>query len=145
MPENYYFWQMILVIPYALLAWILAAGLIRLLGKQTHRGPAFEKTASLAGIAVAASLFVAWIPMALFAGLMAFGMGQEELADLLSRPGGWQAFYILMHLMAGFAAVVLLSLAAGQGHIRKKGWLKPVVSGVLAAAVVAGTFVLFVR
>lgn len=144
-PENYYFWQMIFVIPYALLAWVLAAGLIRLVGRREQGGPAFEETASLAGIALAASLFIAWIPMALTTLFMVVGMSQEELVDVLSRPGGWQVFYVLLHLAAAAAAVVLLTLAAGEGHVPRTGCVRVWLAGILAAVVLSGTFMLFIR
>jgi hypothetical protein len=144
-PENYYFWQTLFAIPYSLLAWALVAGLMRLLMKREQREPAFEKTAALAGIALAGSLFLAWIPMAVAALFMVLGMGQEELVDILSRPGFWQVLYFAFYLLAGMAAARLLTLAAGLGHF-KRGWrARAVIVGTLAAAVLAGTFVVFVR
>lgn len=144
-PENYYFWQTFFAVPFALLAWALVAGLIRLVGKREKGAPAFEKTASLAGIALAASLFVAWIPMALTMLFMAVGMSQEEYVEMLSRPGAWQVFYVLLHLAAAAAAVFLLALAAGEGHVRRTGCAKVWLAGILAAAVLSGTFALFIR
>jgi hypothetical protein len=144
-PENYYFWQTIFAVPYALLAWALVAGLMRLLMKREQGGPAFEKTTALSGIALAGSLFLAWIPLGVAALFMALGMGQEELVDILSRPGLWQVLYFAFYILAGMAAAWLLTLAAGLGHIKRGGRARAVIIGILAAAVLAGTFVLFVR
>jgi hypothetical protein len=144
-PENYYVWQMVFIIPYALLAWALVAELIRLAGKHEPRGPGSEKTAALAGIAIAAALFIAWIPMALATAFMAVGMSQAELADILSRPGVWQVLYIAIYILAGVSAAVLLTLAVGLGQLEKAGRGRTIMVGLLAAAVFAGTFVLFVR
>jgi hypothetical protein len=144
-PENYYFWQTVFAVPYVLLVWALIAGLMRLLKNREQGGPAFEKTAALAGIALAGSLFLAWIPLALAALFMVFGMGQAELVDILSRPGLWQVLYFAIYLLAGIAAAWLLTLAAGLGHFKKAGRARTVIVGILAAAVLAGTFMMFIR
>ena len=144
-PENYYFWQMVLVLPCVLLAWILVSGLIQILGRHARGRPAFEKTAAASGIALAASLFVAWFPAAFVAFFLALGMSQQELVDLLSQPGVWQSFYVALYVLAAAAAVVLLTLAAWQGRAKKTGRFRVVVAGGLAAAVAVGLFVLFVR
>jgi hypothetical protein len=144
-PENYYFWQTLFAVPYALLAWALVTGLMRLLRKPEQGGPAFEKTAALAGIALAAVLFIAWIPMAVVTLFMVVGMGQEELVDILSRPGMWQVLYIALYLLAGIAAACLLTLAVGLGHFKKAGRARTIIIGILAAAVFAGTFMMFMR
>jgi hypothetical protein len=145
-PENYYFWQIFFILPWVLLVWILVSGLIHILGKRERARPAFERTAASAGVALAASLFVAWVPEALAALFLALGMGQRELVDILSAPGGWQVIYVSLYILAVAVAMVLLTLAAGQGHQKKKGArLRAALIGGLAAAVVAGAFVLFVR
>ena len=144
-PENYYFWQMFFILPWVLLVWVLISGLIHLLGKRERARPAFERTAAAAGVAMAASLFVAWVPACLAAVFLALGMSQQELVDILSAPGGPQVIYIGLHIMAAAEAAVLLVLAAGHGHHQRAGRLRQALIGGLAAAVLAGAFVLFVR
>jgi hypothetical protein len=144
-PENYYFWQMIFVIPCIFLAWALASALIRLPGKKEKGRPAVDRTAPLAGVALAASLFIAWIPLALGTLFLAAGMGQAELVELLSQPGAWQVLYVSLFVLAGMAAAVLLTLASGQGCLPKAGRGKTAAAGIAAAAAVAATFVLFIR
>jgi hypothetical protein len=143
--ENYYFWQMILILPGMLLAWGLVSGLDQILGRRARGRPAFEKTASAVGIALAASLFVAWFPAAFVAFFLALGMSQQELVDLLSQPGGWQTFYVSLYVLAAVAAAVLLTLAVGQGRPKKAGRIRVVLAGGFVAVVLAGMFVLFVR
>jgi hypothetical protein len=144
-PENYYFWQMFFVLPWVLLVWVLVSGLIYILGQGERGRPAFEWTAAASGVALASSLLVAWIPAALAAFFLALGMEQRELVDTLSEPGVWQTIYIGLYILAGASAAVRLVLAAGHGRRRKAGRIKTLVAGGLAAAVLTGAFILFVR
>jgi hypothetical protein len=144
-PENYYVWQMIYVIPCIVLAWALASALILLPGKKEKGRPDIERTMSLAGVALASSLFIAWIPMALRTLFQAAGMGQAEFVELLSQPGAWQVLYVSLFVLAGMAAAVLLTLASGQGCLPKAGRGKTAAVGIIAAAAVAGTYSLFIR
>jgi hypothetical protein len=144
-PENYYFWQMFFIFPWVLLVWVLVSGLIHILGKRERARPAFERTAAAAGVALAGSLFVAWIPAALAALFLALGMGQQELVDTLSESGVWQVIYIGLYIFAAASAAVRLVLAAEPGRHKKAGRLRTMLIGGLAAAVLAGAFILFVR
>ena len=144
-PENYYFWQTFFAVPFAVLAWAAASGLIHGLGRQVQvRGP-FKRNASRAGAAVAAALFMAWLPMALAALLLVFGMDQEEIVGLLSLPGPWQVFDLALYVLAAGAAVVLLTLAAGQGEFTKAGRVRAALVGTLTTAVLASLFAIFIR
>jgi hypothetical protein len=144
-PENYYFWQTFLAIPFAVLAWASAAGLLHLLGRRGRGRRSFLKTAAPAGVAVAAAMFLAWLPMALEALFLVLGMGQEELVGLLSTPGPWQAFDIGLYVLAAAQAWILLALAAGRGQARGSGRARAVLFGALAAALAAGLFAIFIR
>lgn len=144
-PENYYVWQMIFVIPCILLAWGLATAVILGPRKRGRGRAAVEKTLALTGVALAGSLFIAWVPTAIETLFMAIGMGQEELAELLSRPGGWQVLYVGFYILAGMAAAVLLTLAAGQGCLPKAGRGKTGAVGIAAAVIAAVIFILFIR
>jgi len=144
-PENYYFWQMFFILPWVLLVWVLVSGLIHILEKRERARPAFERTAAAAGVALAASLFVAWVPSCLAAFLLTLGMSQQELVDVLSSPGGAQVLYVGLYLIAAVESVWLFVLAAEHGHHAKAGRPRQVLIGGLAAAVLAGAFVLFVR
>jgi hypothetical protein len=144
-PENYYVWQMFFAIPCILLAWGLAAVVIfgpRIRGRGWA---AVEKTLALTGVALAGSFFVAWLPTALETIFMVIGMGQGEMVEMLSRPSGWQVLYVGVYILAGMAAAVLLTLAAGQGCLPKAGRGKTGAVGIAAAALVALIFVVFIR
>lgn len=143
--ENYYFWQTFFAVPFAVLGWAAAAGLLHVLGRRGRGRKAFLKTAAPAGVGAAAAMFVAWLPMALAALFLVSGMGQEELAGLLSPPGPWQVFDIALYVMAGAAAVVLLTLAAGYGRLKGSGRARAVLHGTLAAAILSGLYAIFIR
>lgn len=144
-PENYYFWQTFFAVPFAVMGWASAAGPLYLLARHGRgRGP-FLRTAAPAGVAAAAAMFVAWLPMALAAFFMVLGMSQGELVGLLSTPGPWQVLDFALYLLAAGAAVVLLTLAAARGHFRKPGRARAVLLGALSTAVLAGIFAVFIR
>ncbi len=128
-PENYYFWQTLFVLPWTALAGALAYGALRLAagGRKEKDGPAAVRTAAAAGAALAGSLFVAWVPAALTALFLALGMGQQELVDILSEPGGAQVVYLGLYALAAAAAVVLFVLAARQGKAKNATRLKTTV------------------
>ncbi|MGZ4887062.1 MAG: hypothetical protein ACXVJK_04850 [Candidatus Aminicenantales bacterium] len=144
-PENYYVWQMIFVVPCILMVWGLATAVVLGPRKGRRGRAAVKKTAALTGVALAGSLFIAWVPTAIETVFMVIGMGQVELVELLSRPGGWQALYVGLHILAGMAAAVLLTLAAGQGCLPKAGRGRTGAVGIAAAALAAIVFMLFIR
>lgn len=144
-PENYYFWQTLFILPWTLLAGALTYGVLRLASGQAKSGPAAMRTAAATGVALATSLFVAWIPAVLAALFLALGMGQQELVEILSEPGGAQVVYLGLYVLAAAAAVVLFVLAARVGKTEKKARIKATLAGVLAAALLAVGFMLCVR
>jgi len=144
-PENYYFWQTFFAVPFAFLGWGAAAGMLHLLDRRQRGRVALKKTAALAGPAVAAALFVAWLPMALAAFLMVLGMNQEELVGLLSEPGAWQVFDFALYVLGAAAGAVLLTLAAAHGRFKKARRARTILIGGVATAVLAGVFAVFIR
>ena len=142
-PDNYYFWQMIFVLPVILAAWIASAGIIHALGRRDKGGTDFGGTAALAGVALSSSLFLAWIPSAVEAAFMAFGMGQGEWVGLLSKPGPWQTAYLVFYAVA--AALALRNFMLAARLLRKKSGLGAVMAGLAAAAVAIGAYAIFIR
>jgi hypothetical protein len=141
--DNYYFWQMIYILPLILVIWLLAAGILRLLGKRDKGGPGFGGTEALAGVALSSALFLAWIPSAVEAAFMASGMGQGEWVDLFSKPGPWQTAYLVFYAVA--AALALRNLMLAARLLRKKSGPGAVMPGLAAAALAIGAYILFIR
>jgi hypothetical protein len=141
--DNYYFWQMIFVLPMILATWLVSAVVIRVLERREKDGPGFGGTAALAGVALSASLFLAWIPSAVEAAFMAFGMGQGEWVSLLSNPGPWQTAYLVFYAAA--AALALRNFMLGAQILQRKSGLGAVLAGLSAAAVAIGAFIAFIR
>jgi hypothetical protein len=141
--DNYYFWQMIFVLPMILAVWLVAAGVIHALGRRDKGGTDFGGTAALAGVALSSSLFLAWIPSAVEAAFMAFGMGQGEWVGLLSNPGPWQTVYLVFYAVAAVLSLRNFMLAARL--LRKKSGLGVVMAGLAAAAVAIGAYSAFIR
>ncbi len=137
---NYYVWQALYILPLIFAVWVLASGVILVLGKKGCR-----KSAVLGETAWAwgGPLLVAWVPAFVQAAFMVLGMGQEEWVGILSEPGPWQTAYIAFFAAAAGLAVRDFILAARTVH--KKSWPAAVLTGVAAAAVAVGAFVLFIR
>jgi hypothetical protein len=138
--DNYYFWQMIFVLPLVMAVWILASGVLLALGKKENSRPAVMVEAAWAW---GGPLLVAWIPSAVEAVFMALGMGQEEWVSILSRPGFWQTFYQGFFIFAGVYGVWDFVLAARLVH--KKSWPAAILTGTAAAAVAIGAYVALIR
>ena len=141
--DNYYFWQMIFVLPVILAAWFVSTAVIRILDRREKDRPGFVGTAALAGVALSSALFLAWIPSAVEAAFMAFGMGQGEWVGILSKPGPWQTAYLAVYAAA--AALVFRNFILAARILRKRSWLAALLAGIFAAAVVITGFVVFVR
>jgi len=141
--DNYYFWQMIFVLPMILAAWLVSAGVIRILDRREKDRPGFGGTAALAGVALSSALFLAWIPSAAEAAFLALGMGQGEWVDLFSDPGPWQTAYIVFYAIA--AALVLRNFLLAARILRKKPGAGAIIAGIAAAAVAVGVFIAFIR
>ena len=141
--DNYYFWQMIFVLPMILAAWFVSTAVIRILDGREKDRPGFGGMAALAGVALSSALFLAWIPSAVEAAFMAFGMGQGEWVDLFSDPGPWQTAYLAVYAAA--AALVFRNFILAARILRKRSWLAALLAGIFAAAVVITGFVVFVR
>jgi hypothetical protein len=138
--DNYYFWQMVFVLPLVFAVWVLASGVLIALGKKGCARSAVQTEAALAwGV----PLFIAWIPSAVQAAFMALGMGQEEWVGILSEPGIWQAVYLGFFLYAGVWAVGDFIWAARNVH--KRSWPAAVLTGAAAAVVAAGAYIAFIR
>jgi len=141
--DNYYFWQMIFVLPLTLAAWLVSAGIIRILDRREKDRPGFGGTAALAGVALSSALFLAWIPSSVEAAFMAFGMGQGEWVDLFSNPGPWQTAYIVFYAAA--AALALRNFMLAARILRKKPGAGAIIAGLAASAVAIGAFVALIR
>jgi hypothetical protein len=141
--DNYYFWQMIFVLPVILAAWFVSTAVIRILDRREKDRPGFVGTAALAGVALSSALFLAWIPSAVEAAFMAFGMGQGEWVDLFSNPGPWQTAYLAVYAAA--AALVFRNFILAARILRKRSWPAALLAGIFAAAMVSAGFVVFVR
>lgn len=144
-PENYYFWQTLFALPFAVLGWAAAAGVLHLLGRRGRGRKSFLKSAAPAGVAAAAAMFMAWLPLALEALFLALGMGQPELVGLLSPPGPWQVFDIGLYVLAAAAAMILMTMAADFRHSKGSRRVRAVFRGALAAALLAGLYAIFIR
>jgi len=141
--DNYYFWQMVFVLPMILAVWLVSAGVIRILDRREKDRPGFGGTAALAGVALSSALFLAWIPSAVEAGFMAFGMGQGEWVALLSNPGPWQTAYLVFYAVA--AALALRSFMLAALILREKTGASAIIAGIAAAAISIGAFIAFIR
>ncbi len=141
--ENYYFWQIIFILPVILAAWLISAGVLRDPGRREKGGTDFGGTAAVAGVALGLPLFLAWVPSAVEAAFMALGMGQGEWVGLLSNPGPWQTFYLIFYAAA--AALALHNFILAARLVRKGSRLSAILTGAAAASVAIGAYILLIR
>lgn len=138
--DNYYVWQILFILPLFLVIWILSSGILLALGtKGCHRSDVLVRASRAFG----GPLLMAWAPSAVRAGFAALGMGQAEWVDILSKPGFWQTLYLAVHAAAGLWAAGRFVGAARTIH--KNSRPAAVATGLAAAVVAIGIFVLFVR
>ena len=138
--DNYYVWQALLVLPMIFAVWVLASGVILVLGKKGWRRSVLLAETSWAW---GGPLLVAWVPSFVQAAFMVLGMGQEEWVGFLSEPGPWQTVYLAFFAAAAALAVRDFILVARTVH--KKSWPSAVLTGAAAAALAVGAFVVFIR
>jgi len=138
--DNYYFWQMIFILPLVFVVWGLASTILLAFGPK-----GFDRRTVLADAAMtwAAALLFAWVPSAAWAAFMALGMGQEEWVGILSEPGLWQTAYLGFYLVA--AAYGTWDLVRAARIVHAKSWPAAVLKGLAAAAASILAFVAFVR
>jgi hypothetical protein len=138
--DNYYAFQILFVLPLIYAVWILTSGVLLALGTRgSHRSHVLVAASRAWG----GPLLLAWAPSAVQAGFAALGMGQAEWVGILSELGLWQTLYIGIYAAAAAWAVARFVLAARSIH--KKSWRAAILTGLAAAAVAIGIFVLFVR
>ena len=141
--DNYYFWQMLLVLPGFLVAWVLSAALLGLLVGIKIGDGGFGKALAVTGPALSGPLFVAWVPPAFQAAFMALGMRQGEWVAILSDPGPWQTVYLAFYALAGLLALRLF--AAASAVLAKRTRPRTVMSGVAVSAFVLAAYIALVR
>jgi hypothetical protein len=138
--DNYYAVQILFVLPLIYAVWVLTSGVLLALGTRGgHRSHVLVAASRAWGW----PLLLAWVPSAVQAGFTALGMDQAEWVGILSDPGFWQTLYIGIYAAAAAWAVARFVLAARSIH--KKSWRAAILTGLAAAAVAIGIFVLFVR
>jgi hypothetical protein len=138
--DNYYAYQIVFIVPLVFAVWVLTSGVMLALGTQgCHRSQVLVKAAHAWG----GPLLLAWFPSAIEAGFAALGMGQAEWVDILSKPGLWQTLYLGTYAAAAIWAMVRFVTEARSIH--KKSWPAAVLTGLAAAGLAIGAFVLLVR
>ena len=138
--DNYYSYQILFILPLVLAVWVLSSGVLLALGTRgCHRSDVLVKASQAWG----GPLLLAWVPSAFEALFAALGMGQAEWVDILSKPGIWQTLYLAIYAAAAAWAVSRFILAARSIH--KRSWPAAILTGLAAAAVAVGMYVLFVR
>jgi len=132
LPENYYFWQMIFVLPLLVAVWLFLAVFVQALGRSRKRGGSIKKTSAALAFAFAGPLLLVWVPQTAIAVFYALGMGQPEMVEILSAPGTVQAFFLgIFAAAAGWSYVLVVIAVSVSQKIR---WWKGLILGTLTEA-----------
>jgi len=138
--DNYYFYQILFILPLVLAVWALSSGALLALGARgCRRSDVLVKASRAWG----RPLLLAWAPSAVEALFAALGMGQREWVDILSEPGLWQTLYLGAYAAA--AAWAAWGFVAAARSVHNKSWAAAAPTGLAAAAAAVGSFALFVR
>ena len=142
-PENYYFWQMIFVLPLLLVVWFFLSAFIQVMGRSRKRGGSFRKTSAALAFALAGPLLLAWVPQTAIAVFYGLGMGQHEMVDILSAPGTVQAVFLgIFGVAVGWSYLLVVIAVTVSQKIR---WWKGLILGTLAEALFLLPVVLALR
>ncbi len=142
-PENYYFWQMIFVLPLLFVVWLFLSAFVQAMGRSRKRGGSLKKTSAALAFGFSGPLLLAWIPQTAIAVFYALGMGQHEMVDILSAPGTVQAVFLGIFGAAVCWSCVLIVIAVSVSQ--RIRWWKGLILGTLTEALFLLPIVLALR
>ncbi len=106
--ESYFFWEIFFIGPVTLGCWILASGVVYLLGKQAGGRGHFEDTLAMLGFAVAVSTLIPLIIDLVLGAAIALGFAQvSSWIYAMSTPGFWMGL-MLIYMLGYLIGLVLL-------------------------------------
>ncbi|MBU2009780.1 MAG: YIP1 family protein [Chloroflexi bacterium] len=141
--ENYYFWEVFFIAPVMILAWILAAGVVQVLGRCFGGDGEYEDVFTLLGFGIAVptytTLIADWATALLF---LSGAISQTKWLQLTSH-GFWQVF-VLGYLGAQLIwLIALFCIAAATVH--KLRWRRAAFPGIVGVLVYQITLLVFIR
>ncbi len=142
-PQNYYFYQMIFVLPFLAVLWLLSSTFSHGLSKILDGRGGWKTTASGLAFAFAIPALMVWIPPVVFGVLLHTGMPQPEFMELFSRPGWLQTGGWIYHGLAAAWMVYLSAAALRAGHGFSR--LKAGLAGLLTSAFYVAGFLIIIR
>jgi len=101
--ENYFVWQAILIVPWAMLSWLAISFLARLIflsGRSQKEAISLRQFSAGLALSFYPFLFWLWLSHLLTAVFYSLGMSQKEWVDLISEPGWFQFTYLLLLFLA---------------------------------------------
>ncbi len=141
--ENYYFYQMVLSLPFFFVLWLIASTWSHLIAKILGGRGVWTATSSGLAFAFALPSVMVLIPEAAFGGLLHAGMPQAEFMDLIARPGWLQAAGWAYHGLAALWLIYLAAAALRAGHGFSR--LKAACAAILTSALYLAGFLAFIR
>lgn len=117
-PEVYYRYNLLLVVPSLLLAWVAAAGFTQLVARALGGDGSFEQTAGAVGLSIGIASWATGLHDVVTAGLgYLHVMDQRAYEDAMNTPGA-PANILIWTLMALYLAwfVVLFTVAVRAAH-----------------------------
>lgn len=120
--DNYFFWQMILILPWLLLSWFLVSLTAKMIFLTFGaRGVSFRQLSASLALSFYPFLFWLWLPHLITAIFYLLGMSQKEWVDLLSEPGWFQTVYLLFIIFAFLTGLLAVNLTLIKRKWTKKG------------------------
>jgi hypothetical protein len=142
--ESYFFWEIFFIGIVTLGCWILASGVVYVLGKQVGGTGRFEDTLAALGFAVAVPTL---IPLGIDVVLgLAIALGLAEASswtNAMSTPGFWRGL-MLVYMLGYLIGLVLLFPLATRAAQNLPGW-RALLLGLVGVLVYQGVYFIFIR
>jgi hypothetical protein len=143
--SEYFKWEALFIAPVTLLCWVLAAGVVYLLGRAVGGVGTFEATLTQVGFAIATATLITLIPDAARAAMTSVGaLSRADWEQAVASPGSPDFVFLWTDMLAYLVGLlVLFTLAAARAE-RLRGWRAASV-GVTGALLYQGVYLIFIR
>ncbi len=142
---DYFAWEALFVCPVTVLCWILAAGVVHLLGRLAGGQGSFDDTLALLGFAVALPTLISLIPDTARSVLTATGVQSRPAWEAaIARPGNSDWLVLWGYMLGYFLGLFILFPLAVATAQRLHGWPALRVGGA-GALTYAGVYLIFIR
>lgn len=142
--ESYFFWEIFFIGIVTICCWILASGVVYLLGKQVGGAGRFEDTLSMLGFAITVPTLAPLVIDLILGLVIALGLADaSSWTNAMSAPGFWMLL-MLVYMLSYLIGLMVLFPIATKAAQNMSGW-KALWLGLVGVVVYQGVYFIFVR